>query len=62
MPILAALYHPPGAIARHDAVAWGYAIGAARGLIGSVTMTPSLVVKNIERWSRKRKRCRAIVS
>ena len=29
-PILAALYHPPGAIARHDAVAWGYAIGAAR--------------------------------
>jgi len=29
-PILGALYHPPGAIARHDAVAWGYAIGAAR--------------------------------
>ncbi len=29
-PILAALYHPPGAIARHDAVAWCYAIGAAR--------------------------------
>ena len=29
-PVLAALYHPPGAIARHDAVAWGYAIGAAR--------------------------------
>ncbi len=29
-PILAALYHPAGAIARHDAVAWGYAIGAAR--------------------------------
>ena len=28
-PILAALYHPPGAIARHDAVAWGYAMGAA---------------------------------
>ena len=23
-PILSALYHPPGAIARHDAVAWGY--------------------------------------
>ena len=23
-PILGALYHPPGAIARHDAVAWGY--------------------------------------
>ena len=25
IPILGALYHPPGAIARHDAVAWGYA-------------------------------------
>lgn len=24
-PILGALYHPPGAIARHDALAWGYA-------------------------------------
>ena len=23
-PVLGALYHPPGAIARHDAVAWGY--------------------------------------
>jgi sarcosine oxidase subunit beta len=29
-PILGALYHPPGAIARHDAVAWGYARGAIR--------------------------------
>ncbi|MDM5147604.1 FAD-dependent oxidoreductase [Candidatus Persebacteraceae bacterium Df01] len=28
-PIQGALYHPPGAIARHDAVAWGYAIRAA---------------------------------
>jgi sarcosine oxidase, subunit beta len=27
-PIFGALYHPPGAIARHDAVAWGYARGA----------------------------------
>ncbi len=26
--VLGALYHPPGAIARHDAVAWGYARGA----------------------------------
>jgi sarcosine oxidase subunit beta len=24
-PILGALYHPPGALARHDGVAWGYA-------------------------------------
>ena len=29
-PILAALYHPPGAIARHDAVAWGYGREACR--------------------------------
>jgi sarcosine oxidase subunit beta len=29
-PIYGALYHPPGAIARHDAVAWGYARGADR--------------------------------
>jgi sarcosine oxidase subunit beta len=29
-PILGALYHPPGAVARHDAVAWGYARAAAR--------------------------------
>ncbi len=29
-PILGALYHAPGAIARHDAVAWGYAAGASR--------------------------------
>lgn len=29
-PVLGALYHPPGAIARHDAVAWGYAAGATR--------------------------------
>ena len=28
-PIMGALYHPPGAIARHDAVAWGYAGRAA---------------------------------
>jgi sarcosine oxidase subunit beta len=29
-PVLGALYHEPGAIARHDAVAWGYARGADR--------------------------------
>jgi len=28
-PVLGALYHVPGAIARHDAVAWSYAIRAA---------------------------------
>ncbi|MCA9005634.1 MAG: FAD-dependent oxidoreductase [Planctomycetaceae bacterium] len=29
-PIHGALYHPPGSIARHDAVAWGYARGASQ--------------------------------
>ncbi len=29
-PIMGALYHYPGAVARHDAVAWGYAANAAR--------------------------------
>jgi sarcosine oxidase subunit beta len=29
-PILGALYHAPGSIARHDAVAWGYAMGAGQ--------------------------------
>jgi len=28
-PVLGALYHVPGAVARHDAVAWGYGIRAA---------------------------------
>ena len=30
-PIYGALHHPPGAVARHDALAWGYARGAERG-------------------------------
>ena len=29
-PVLAALFHPPGGIVRHDAVVWGYARGASR--------------------------------
>jgi sarcosine oxidase subunit beta len=29
-PVLGALYHPPGAVVRHDAVAWGYARSANR--------------------------------
>lgn len=28
LPVLGALYHAPGAIARHDAIAWGYGRGA----------------------------------
>ncbi len=30
LPVVAALYHPPGGVARHDAVVWGYARGADR--------------------------------
>ena len=30
LPVLAALYHPPGGTIRHDAVVWGYARGADR--------------------------------
>ncbi len=30
-PIQGALYHPPGAVIRHDAVVWGYARGADAG-------------------------------
>ncbi len=29
-PMIGALFHPPGAIVRHDAVAWGYGRGADR--------------------------------
>jgi sarcosine oxidase subunit beta len=30
-PIMAALYHPPGGVIRHDAVVWGFARGADAG-------------------------------
>ncbi|NKB70470.1 MAG: FAD-dependent oxidoreductase [Candidatus Latescibacteria bacterium] len=44
-PIVGALYHPPGAIARHDAVAWAYARGAdAKG----VEIHQQTTVTNIE--------------
>ena len=47
-PILGALYHPPGAIARHDAVAWGYARAAHRmGVeIHQNTEAKNILVKN----------------
>jgi sarcosine oxidase, subunit beta len=47
-PILGALYHPPGAIARHDAVAWGYAAGAAqRGVeIHQMTEVTGILTEN----------------
>ena len=48
MPIVGALYHPPGAIARHDAVAWGYGRGAdMRGVeIHQYTTVTNIDVKN----------------
>jgi sarcosine oxidase subunit beta len=30
LPIVAALYHPPGGVVRHDAVVWAFARGASR--------------------------------
>src|SRR5690606_28196074 len=47
-PILGALYHLPGAIARHDAVAWAYAAAAARlGVeLHPQTEVTGLVVEN----------------
>jgi sarcosine oxidase subunit beta len=44
-PIYGALYHPPGAIVRHDAVAWGYARGADRC---GVEIHQQTVVNDIE--------------
>jgi len=45
-PILAALYHPPGGIIRHDAVVWGYARGADRR---GVSIFPQTEVTGITR-------------
>src|SRR5438270_8367782 len=44
-PVLAALYHPPGGIVRHDAVVWGYARGASRA---GVDIHPFTEVTGIE--------------
>jgi sarcosine oxidase subunit beta len=45
-PILAALYHPPGGIIRHDAVVWGYAKEADKA---GVAIHPYTEVTGIER-------------
>jgi sarcosine oxidase subunit beta len=47
-PVLGALYHEPGAVARHDAVAWGYGRGAdQRGVeIHQETEVVGILVKN----------------
>ncbi len=49
-PIVGALYHPPGAIARHDAVAWGYGRAAdQRGVeIHQQTAVTGIRAKNGE--------------
>jgi len=44
-PVVAALYHPPGGIIRHDAVVWGYARGADRH---GVEIHPYTEVTDIE--------------
>jgi sarcosine oxidase subunit beta len=45
-PVLAALFHPPGGIVRHDAVVWGYARGASRA---GVDIHPFTEVTGIDR-------------
>jgi len=47
-PIMGALYHPPGSIARHDAVAWGYAARAAHMGVEIHQQTPvtGLIIQN----------------
>ena len=45
-PVLAALYHPPGGIIRHDAVVWGLARGADRA---GIEIHPYTEVTGIER-------------
>jgi sarcosine oxidase subunit beta len=45
MPVMGALYHAPGSIARHDAVAWGYGRGASQR---GVEIHQQTEVKDIE--------------
>jgi sarcosine oxidase, subunit beta len=45
-PVMAALYHPPGGIIRHDAVVWGFARGADRR---GVEIHPYTEVTGIDR-------------
>jgi sarcosine oxidase, subunit beta len=49
-PVLAALYHPPGGIIRHDAVVWGFARGADRA---GVEIHPYTEVTGIQRRNGK---------
>ncbi len=47
-PVQGALYHPPGALARHDAVAWGYA-GRAQELGVEIHQETEVTGINIEK-------------
>lgn len=44
-PVLGALYHAPGSIARHDAVAWGYGRGADQRGVEIHQQTEVLAIK-----------------
>jgi sarcosine oxidase subunit beta len=50
-PVVGALYHAPGAIARHDAVAWGYGRGADRRGVEIHQQTGVLAIETEERDS-----------
>ena len=58
LPVMAALYHPPGGVLRHDAVVWAYGRGADR--LG-VEIHPFTEVTGITRgeWPRDRRGDRA---
>ncbi|MCZ6665036.1 MAG: FAD-dependent oxidoreductase, partial [Gammaproteobacteria bacterium] len=43
--VLGALYHAPGAVARHDAVAWGYARRASQGGVAIFQNTEALAIE-----------------
>jgi sarcosine oxidase subunit beta len=47
-PVLGALYHPPGAIARHDAVAWGYARAAMRSGVEIHQQTEVTAIRSVQ--------------
>ncbi len=50
-PVLGALFHAPGAIARHDAVAWGYGRGADRRGVEIHQQTEVLAIETEESGS-----------
>ena len=49
LPVMAALYHPPGGVVRHDAVVWGY--GSAAHNLG-VELHPFTEVTRIDQHNK----------